>query len=321
MLRAAAERINIWLAALALLLVLAVSLAGCSGGSLSSIFSSSGGDASSSKLPPIAFAPIIGPPATIGSQLNGHLVTAAQQKNITVVADTTKTATYTVQGFLAQSNDPKSEKFSYIWDVRDKSGNRVHRIIGEEAVLAKPGAKPWGSINQPTMQKIATKTAADLAIWLPNQAATTAVVKTSTPAVQKPPTASPRRTTSTSTAKKRIAILVPPVTGAPGDGRISLTNAIRHRLEVKGMHIASTGGGNVYKVNGKVTIGKGKSASTQSVRIDWQLLSSAGRDLGSVTQQSEVAKGSLDRSWGAVALSAGNAAATEIIKLITKSKS
>jgi len=323
--RAAVGRINIWVTALALFSVLAVSLAGCAGGTLSGVFSGSSKKSSSSNLAPIAFAPIIGPPAKIGSQLSLQLVTAAQQKNIPVVTEKGKAATYTVQGFLAQSNEPKSEKFSYIWDVRDNSGNRVHRILGEEAIPAKPGAKPWSSINQVAMQKIAAKTATDLSTWLSKLGAT-AVVKRSTSGAQKPPASeSSRRTASTSTRKytrkERIAILVPPVAGAPGDGRTALTKAIRRRLEVKGVHIASTGGSNVYKINGKVTMSRGKTAATQNVKIDWQLLSSSGRDLGSVTQQSDVPKGSLDRSWGPAALSAGNAAATEILKLIAKSRS
>lgn len=319
---AVAGRINIWLAVLALLSGLAVSLAGCSGGSLGGVFGGSGEGATSSNVPSIAFAPIIGPPAAIGKYLNGQLVAAVQQKKITVVADIDKTATYTVQGFLAQSNEAKSEKFSYIWDVRDKSGNRVHRILGEEAVPAKTGAKPWSSINNAALQKIAAKTAEDLAVWLPKQGAAAATpAARSTPAAQHPPARSSSRTASTGTGKKRIAILVSPVSGAPGDGRTTLANAIRRQLAFKGIHIARNSGSNIYKINGKVTMGKGKTAKTQSVRIDWQLLSSTGDHLGTVEQKSEVPKGSLDRSWGAVALSAGNAAATEIIKMIAKGKS
>ena len=109
---AVAGRINIWLAVLALLSGLAVSLAGCSGGSLGDFIGSYIKSETSSKLPPIAFAPIIGPPAIIGKHLNEQLVAAVQEKKITVVPDKDKTATYTVQGFLAQSKGKKSVKFS-----------------------------------------------------------------------------------------------------------------------------------------------------------------------------------------------------------------
>ena len=119
--------------------------------------------------------------------------------------------------------------------------------------------------------------------------------------------------------RKPVAALVPPVSGAPGDGRTSLTNAVRQRLRAKGVQIASTGGTNVYKINGKVSVSSA-SGGKERIRIDWTLLSPTGQDLGSVTQQSDVAKGSLNRSWGPAATAAGNAAAAELLKLIEKSR-
>lgn len=319
---AAAGRIINWWATLALLMVLAAAISGCAGGTLSGVFSGSGSNASSSNLAPVAFAPIIGPPPEIGNQLTAQLVTAAQQKSIPVVTDKSKSSTYTVRGYLAQSNEKKAEKFSYILDVTDKSGKRVHRILGEEAVPAKPGAKPWTSINQTAMQKIAAKTASDLATWLPTQSGGAA--RTAAPAVtptsQKPPPSSaPRRTASTRTTITNVVVLVPPVSGAPGDGRSSLTNALRTRLRARGVHISSVGGKNVYKVNGKVQMGPAPGGN-QRVKIEWRLLNASGKDLGAVTQQSDVPKGSLDKTWGPAAISAGNAAASEILKLIKKNQ-
>ncbi|MEE8307402.1 MAG: hypothetical protein V3R81_09065 [Gammaproteobacteria bacterium] len=318
---AAGRNIN-WYATLVLLMVLAAAISACAGGTLSSVFSGSGSNASSSNLAPVAFAPIIGPPPEIGNQLTAQLVTAAQQKSIPVVTDKSKSSTYTVRGYLAQSNENRAEKFSYILDVTDKSGKRVHRILGEEAVPAKPGAKPWTSINQTAMQKIAAKTANDLASWLPTQSGGAA--RTAAPAVtptpQKPPPSStPRRTASTRSTVTNVAVLVPPVSGAPGDGRLSLTNALRTRLRARGVHVSSVGGKNVYKVNGKVQMGPAPGGK-QRVKIEWRLLNASGKDLGAVTQQSDVPKGSLDKTWGPAAISAGNAAASEILKLIKKNQ-
>ncbi len=328
---AAAGRITKWLATLTVLAVSVVLVSGCAGGSLSSVFS--GEDTATAKMAPVKFAPIIGPPANVGNQLTEQLVTAAKQKKIPVVAKG-RPATYTVQGYLAQSNDRRTEKFSYILDVTDTSGNRVHRIIGEEAVPAKAGAKPWASINKAALQKIATKTTTDLATWLPKQSGSTAAVASRTPsqaqsaqrkpeAQRKPPTATAssaqRRTASTSRRSEPVAALVPPVSGAPGDGRTSLTNALRERLRAKGVQIASTGGTNVYKINGKVSV-SAASDGKERIRIDWTLLGPTGQDLGSVTQQSDVEKGSLNRSWGPAAKAAGNAAAAELLKLIEKSR-
>jgi len=329
----AAGRITSYYTTLALLLALAIALAGCAGGALTNAFSGSGGDSGSSKLDPISFAQIIGPPATISRQMTSQLISAAQRKNIPVITEKGKPATFTVRGYLAQSNERKGEKITYIWDVTDASGKRVHRILGEQTIPVKPGAKPWTSVNQAAMQNIATKTANDLALWLPKQKAAAGTVASTRPAsntsartatrtASTQATRKPAPAPSAQTKPKKsgpIVALVPPVSGAPGDGRSALTKAIRQRLRVKGVHIASTGGVDVYKINGKVTMGKAGSTS-QSVKIVWQLLSPKGKDLGSVTQQSSVAKGSLDKSWGPAATSAGNAAANEILKLIAKSR-
>lgn len=321
---AAAGRVFSWLSRLAVTMMAAAVLSACSGGSLSGVFSG-GGNVGSSGMAPVWFANIIGPPKNVGDQLSAQLVSAAQQRNIPVVTDKSNPSAYTVQGYLAQSNERNSEKFSYILDVTDKSGKRVHRILGEEAVPAKPGAKPWSSINQAAMQKIAAKTANDLAIWLPKQSGTAAVAASPPPAraparktaEDKPP--APRRTASSTSRSENVAALIPPVSGAPGDGRTSLTKALRDRLQARGVQIASTGGRDVYKINGKVTMGA-ESGETQKVEIVWQLVSPTGRDLGTVTQQSNVPKGSLDRTWGPAAVAAGNAAAAEILKLIQKNR-
>jgi len=319
----------------------AIALAACSGGSLSNVFSGAGGGSASTSFAPVAFSNIIGPPKTVGDQLTAQLISHAQQKQIPVITDKARPSTYTVQGYLAQSNEKTSEKFSYILDVTDKSGKRVHRILGEEAVPAKPGAKPWTSINQTAMQKIASKTANDLATWLPTQSGATAtparapapVARSSTPpparTASAPPAArssapppapvasAPQRTASTRRTTTKVAAIVSPVSGAPGDGRTTLTKAVREKLSARGVQIASTGGKDVYRINGKVTMGPAPGGN-QRVQIVWRLSSPTGSDLGSVTQQSDVPKGSLDKSWGPAATSAGGAAASELLKLIEK---
>lgn len=94
---------------------------------------------------------------------------------------------------------------------------------------------------------------------------------------------------------------------------------MKKRLEARGVHIASTGGKDVYRINGKVTMGPAPG-SNQRVQIVWRVSSPTGQDLGSVSQQSDVPKGSLDKKWGPAAVSAGNAAANELLKLIEKSR-
>lgn len=330
----AAGRRNHWFLTAIALIVGAVLVSACSGGSLNNFFSGSGGGTVSNKLAPVSFSNIIGPPKAVGDQLTSQLISEARQKKIPVVTDTSQPSTYKVQGYLAQSNERSSEKFSYILDVTDKSGKRVHRILGEEAVPAKAGAKPWSSINQAAMQRIAAKTANDLATWLPTQSGSTTAVASSGSSAPPPaarsskpppaasaskPTPASTRTAATSNVSGKYAAMVLPVSGAPGDGKSALTKAVKSRLQARGVQIATTGGNDVYRVNGKVTMGPAPGGN-QRVQIVWRLSSPTGQNLGTVTQQSDVAKGSLDKSWGPAATAAGNAAAAELLKLMQKNR-
>lgn len=123
-------------------------------------------------MAPVTFAPIIGAPGKIAGDLTSQLEAEAKKQDIPVVAKG-QPAQYTIRGYLAASKDRDGNKLAYIWDVTDQSGKRVHRILGEETAPSK-GGEPWDSFDQAALQKIAGKTASDLAEWLPKQGPSTA---------------------------------------------------------------------------------------------------------------------------------------------------
>ena len=113
--------------------------------------------------------------------------------------------------------------------------------------------------------------------------------------------------------------MVPPVTGAPGDGDVALTQAIQRELTAKGVSLASAQGGQTYQVQGKVVMGQGKDGK-QPIQIDWSVLDPKGKKLGTVSQKNEVPQGSLDGTWGKTADAAAAAAAQGILKLLPQQK-
>ncbi|MEC9367349.1 MAG: hypothetical protein VX871_01510 [Pseudomonadota bacterium] len=289
-------------------------MGGCASGSLSSVFSgsSTGGKAAPA---PVSFGPIIGPPQAVSQQISGQVVTAAQQKNIPVVTGTTG-ADYTVRGYLDASPDRAGNKLAFIWDVLDKDGKRVHRIVGEEVVPAKAGTDPWKTVDQSAIDKIANRTATDLAAWLPQKTGSAAPavadssVRTDTPS-ERPRTASLEQS-------NEIKVLVAPVTGAPGDGQKSLTLALKKQLFKRGMKLTSASGPGVYTIKGKVSVASAGNGQ-QDVKIDWQVFDPKGKELPTVSQSGRTAQGSLDKEWGPAADAAAGDAANEIAKLIPKS--
>jgi len=286
-----------------LLAVMALLLAGCAGGGgpMRGFFAGGSGE-----MQPIALGNIAAPSKIAGS-LKSELRSAAQQRKISVVSGAS--ATYTLRGYLATSPEGAGHKVAYIWDIMDKSNKRVHRILGEQLV-PKKGADPWAGVSKSALSAIAGKTMTDLAGWLRKQA----------PAARPVATATQRSGATASTGRSGSYLaLVPSVKGAPGDGRKSLTRAIKNQLASKGVKLASAKGNNVYTVAGKVKMGR-PTGNKQTISIEWRVSDPKGKNLGKVSQNNTIQKGSLDRSWGKAADAAAAAAADGIIKLLPRSR-
>ena len=188
-------------------------LSGCAGGGGSNFF---GGGSGPSQ--PISFVKMIGPSDKLEKSLKAELGNAARQRNVTVVPSG---GAYTVRGYLSTSPDGANYKVAYIWDVLDKSGKRVHRILGEQAV-PKKGSNPWAGVNQQALSAISAKTMTDLAKWLPKQSGSAR-----TAAAPAAPTTQ-RRGFFSRNKPPGYTALVPTVSGAPGDGSTSLTSAMKN---------------------------------------------------------------------------------------------
>lgn len=316
----------VWLALFGLLAIL---LGGCASGSIGGLLNSSKSPATTTAPASVTFAPVIGAPASVSRRLTAELTTAARQRRVRVVSATDKSAAYTIRGYLATSPDQRGSKLAYIWDVTDTAGKRVHRITGEQIVSAEPGGDPWAGVDTDALNKIASKTATNLAAWLPKQTATAGARATKPPPTssrqpekrpaQRPAQTAKRPAQTAKVSKKPDGFLtrVPAVSGAPGDGAKSLTLAIKKQLFKNGMKLTSSSGSSVYTVRGVVRIGK-PADGKQSIKIDWQVLDPKGKRLGTVSQQNAIAQGSLDGAWGKTADAAAAAAAGGIIKLLPK---
>ena len=116
-------------------------------------------------------------------------------------------------------------------------------------------------------------------------------------------------------------IMVRPVTGAPGDGREALRLAMAAALtQAKLSVLPSTGDATrALAIVGTVKL-ESPRAGKQHVAISWTLLDAGGRELGVVSQQNEVAPGSLDGRWGDVANAVASAAVPGIVALIVKAQ-
>ncbi len=269
----------------------------------------------------IKMAAIIGPPSNVASKLTKKITSELKKRNINVIKGK---AGYNMRGYVVSSSEAKGAKLAYIWDLKNRAGRKQTRISGEKTVSTGTSDNPWKGINDQVIAAVASDTADQLAGWLVKKNG--GVIKTATTSPAKrirtaniPASRAPATTASTGNAnvKRVIMAMVMPVTGAPGDGKTSLTKAIKKQLYAKGIRLTSKRTDSVYQVRGVVQVGSAKKGN-QSIRIDWKVYDPRGKRLGTVTQKNEIPKGSLSGSWGPIADAAAGAAANGISKLLPK---
>lgn len=338
---AAAWRANTTFALTSLAVFLGFALAGCSttGPSLfpgGETAQTQGAPAASASSTQIAIAPIIGAPDKIAKQLQSQLTGAMKRRNIAVA--TGPGANYTLRGYVVSAREKTGTKISYIWDVTDTTGKRVNRISGEEVAAASSGSDPWASVTPTLMGKISDKTATSLATWLPTQTASAPAIAG---AVQAAPATAGKvaknkassannqvqqarasagqslagGTTTGSIGSGEVNAIIPSVTGAPGDGSMSLTKAIRNELSRSGVALGAAPTPQSYRVEGRVALRQAVSGK-QEIKIDWDVKDPKGKKLGTVSQKNNIPAGSLDGAWGKTADAAAAAAAQGILKLL-----
>ncbi|HEX5327501.1 MAG TPA: hypothetical protein VFW75_12590, partial [Acetobacteraceae bacterium] len=100
----------------------------------------------------------------------------------------------------------------------------------------------------------------------------------------------------------RVAkVMIPDVTGAPGDGDSTLTHQMRAKLAALGPAVQTTAAGADFTVQGEVRMVP-IAGGQQRVEIQWIIKDAKGRESGRVVQLNDIRAGTLDHYWGDVAM-------------------
>lgn len=105
----------------------------------------------------IRFLPIIGAPVAAVTPLSKQLGAEARSHGLTIKGSADASSEHILKGYFSALKDNGKTTIVYVWDVLDGSGNRLHRIQGQDSV-ATVGADLWEGVPAETMQAIATKT-------------------------------------------------------------------------------------------------------------------------------------------------------------------
>lgn len=111
------------------------------------------------------FAPIIGAPVEKVTSLSRRISARAKEQNVAIVASTDMTATHVIKGYFSVLGEGSNTTVIYVFDILDPSGNRLHRIQGQESVTGSNAADPWAAVPGTTLEAIADKAMAEFAVW------------------------------------------------------------------------------------------------------------------------------------------------------------
>lgn len=110
-------------------------------------------------------APIVGAPVNVVTPLTHRMNDDAKAKGIELAGNNDTSAAYVMKGYFSVLSEDNQTTVLYVWDVLDASGNRLHRIQGQEKV---PGAAAdsWSVVPASAMQAIADRTMQEYSTWL-----------------------------------------------------------------------------------------------------------------------------------------------------------
>jgi hypothetical protein len=112
----------------------------------------------------IRFLPIIGAPLAAVTPLSRELGNSARSSGLTILSSSDTAAENILKGYLSAFEDGDNVNVVYVWDVLDGSGNRLHRLQGQQSA-PKQGSDPWASANPQLMQEIAKTSIASYIQW------------------------------------------------------------------------------------------------------------------------------------------------------------
>ena len=112
-------------------------------------------------------------------------------------------------------------------------------------------------------------------------------------------------------------VQVAEVTGAPGDGNLSLTQQMRARLAVLGPLVLTTPAGSDFVVQGEVKVVPIPKRQ-ERVEIQWIVKTASGDERGRVIQLNEIPAGTLSKYWGDVAVVVATEASNAVNNVIQR---
>lgn len=112
----------------------------------------------------VHFAPIVGAPVEKVTALSRRLSAAGAQNNIRIEPSASAGVDHEIRGYFSALSENGQTTVIHVWDVFTPSGQRVHRIQGQERVSGT-NADPWQAVPASAMERIADTMLSDYNAW------------------------------------------------------------------------------------------------------------------------------------------------------------
>jgi hypothetical protein len=118
----------------------------------------------------LQIAPLVGASVESATPLTERMNVRARERGVTLVGSTDTSATHVLKGYFSVLTEGKDTTVVYVWDLYDPSGNRLHRINGQQKAPSVNSAQGWAAVPPQTMQAVADSTMDQLTTWLSGRA-------------------------------------------------------------------------------------------------------------------------------------------------------
>jgi hypothetical protein len=246
----------------------------------------------------VTIGPIAGAPEATAEKLREAVAKELQKHDIPASASTASLSSYQLSGRIEEAPPALGKaRVTVYWSLRTAAG----KVIGERQPYSEASPADWTAGADGPVGELAAASAETLAPLLSDE-----------------PLPHPLAEAATAT-EGRIRLAIGGVAGAPGDGDTSLAGSVtavlkRHDFDI----IDDPKSQGVLKLSGQVAMSSGEPGK-QHIKIVWHLRRADGSEVGTVGQENEVPKGTLDGAWGDVAYTVAVAAESGILELVARS--
>ncbi len=255
--------------------------------------------------PAVMIAPIIGAPPPINQDLAAQIAKATQDRDVAAVTRGAGKSASLLQGQVDTVNRADGSTWlQFTWTLTGTDGIVIDTLTTEVEAFSDTADDPWLVFANTDLSPTIYDVARFLESWLfrPTELAAIPDISPEVPQIE-----------------GTYHLYIDPIQGAPGDGDTALTKAMTRLLNPDNLLIPvvldTQPSAVTYIIAGQVTKDVLNDAQ-EIIRLEWSLRDPNGAVLGTVTQENEIARGSLDQRWDETALFAVEGAAEGLLPLL-----